>query len=116
MTSPDRVIKFTALEYSEDIDNIDDLEEIMAFTTHNKPTVRVPNVIRVEEVVRIKPCKMDPESLTDVFLLDGDILIADEPFNLFEAKWLSAMHFEPDETWKPLSSKDGEANFRCYLN
>lgn len=116
MRGIERVIKFISLEYSNDIDDINDLEEMMHFTAEHKPSVRVPNLIRVEEIMRIRPNKTNPESLTDVYLLDGDILLADEPFNLFEAKFLSAIAFEPDETWKPLSSKDGEANFRCYLN
>jgi|AntRauTorckE6833_2_1112554.scaffolds.fasta_scaffold00311_43 hypothetical protein len=110
-----KFIKFHSLEYEDDIEDMDDLEQMIAFTSNTKPSIRVPNLVRVEEIIRIRPCHIDSENLTEVHLLDGDILMADESYDLFEARFLGIMQTDFNKTFNTQEASQGGL-FKCCLN
>jgi len=114
------VLDFISIDFdNSEIQDKDDLERLINplydEEFNEMPNVEKPCTILGKEISRIMPSIYNP-NWTDVFLIDGDYLIAKMEYNFFKIKWLESLGMLKGQTFEDLRSLDEKIKIRFYLN
>lgn len=105
------IINTTRVRFDDELADFDEMME----STEIGDFKLIPCTIKISVIDRFEPCAIN-EDWTEVYLVDGEIIILGTTYQEFLFQYQIASKLDVNETWQPNKSKDGKIQIRTYLN